>query len=313
MSLETQIEQAARLIAEAEHVVGITGAGHSTPSGIPDFRSPESGLWARYDPMTVASIFGFRQHPEGFFEWVRPLVRTLLTAEPNSAHKALADLEAIGCMKAVITQNIDGLHQRAGSRHVLELHGHIREATCIRCYQIEPSAPFLSDFVEKGKIPRCSSCGGILKPNVILFGEQLPVSVLNAAWRQVRTCDLVLVAGSSLQVAPACDLPMTAVMHGAKAVVVNFQPTYLDARAHVVIRDDVALVLPQVAALCRQYVASTLEQNVCNDAGDSGHPKGDSIDDREAFHWRHSDRTGKPGRAPGTDAKRTDRPSGTDH
>jgi len=271
VKLEAQIEQAARLIVKAEHVVSVTGAGHSTPSGIPDFRSPESGLWARYNPMTVASIFGFRQRPEDFFEWVRPMVKTLLTARPNPAHKALADLEAMGCMKAVITQNIDGLHQQAGSQHVLELHGHIREATCIRCYQIEPSAPFLSDFIEKGKIPRCSSCGAILKPNVILFGEQLPVSVLNAAWREVRACDLVLVAGSSLEVAPARDLPMTAVMHGAKAIVINYQPTGLDARAHVVIHNDVALVLPKIAALCRQYITQPLDKNSRNGGGKSTH------------------------------------------
>ena len=260
MNLEAQVEQAARLIVEAKHAVSITGAGHSTPSGIPDFRSPESGLWARYNPMVVASIFGFRQCPEGFFEWVRPLVKTLLEAEPNPAHQALADLEAIGCLKTVITQNIDGLHQRAGSQRVLELHGHVREATCIRCYRIEPTEPFLPGFIENGRIPRCPSCGGILKPNVILFGEQLPVSVLNAAWREVRACDLVLVAGSSLTVAPACDLPMTAVVHGASAIVINYQPTDLDARAQVVIHDDVALVLPKIATLCRQYLASSPDE-----------------------------------------------------
>lgn len=254
MNLEVQIEQAARLIAEAEYVVSLTGAGHSTPSGIPDFRSPESGLWASSNPMEVASIFGFRQRPESFFEWVRPLVKILLEAEPNPAHKALADLEAMGRMKAVITQNIDGLHQRAGSQHVLELHGHIREATCIRCYNILPTDGFLPSFIENGQIPRCPSCGGILKPNVILFGEQLPVSVLNAAWGEVRACDVVLVAGTSLNVAPANDLPMTAVMHGAKAIVVNYQPTHLDPLAHVVIHQDVATVLPQIAALCRRYL-----------------------------------------------------------
>jgi NAD-dependent deacetylase len=185
--------------------------------------------------MEVASIFGFRQRPESFFEWVRPMVKTLLMAKPNPAHNALADLETMGHMKAVITQNIDGLHQQAGSQRVLELHGHIREATCIRCYQTAPSDAFLSDFVENGQIPHCSSCGGIMKPNVILFGEQLPISALNAAWQEVRACDLVLVAGSSLRIAPACQLPMSAVMHGAKAIVVNYQPTDLDPMAHVVI------------------------------------------------------------------------------
>ena len=255
MNLEAQIERAARLIVEAEHVVCVTGAGISTPSGIPDFRSPESGLWASVNAMEVASIFGFRQRPEAFFEWVRPLVRTLLEAEPNPAHKALADLEAIGRMRAVITQNIDGLHQRAGSQRVLEVHGHVREATCIRCYQIEPVEEFLPDFLENGQIPQCSTCGGILKPNVVLFGEQLPVSVLNAAWREVQTCDVVLVAGTSLYAAPASDLPKMAVMCGAKAIIVNYQPIELDPSADVVIHQDVATVLPHIAALCRQYLA----------------------------------------------------------
>lgn len=254
MSLEAQIEMAARLIAQAEHVTSVTGAGISTPSGIPDFRSPESGLWASFNPMEVASIFGFRRRPESFFEWVRPQIERLLEATPNPAHTALADLEAMDRMKTVITQNIDGLHQRAGSRHVLEVHGHVREATCIRCYQIEPLKNFLLDFLEDGQIPRCPSCGGILKPNVILYGEQLPISVLNAAWRESRACDVMLVAGTSLEVVPASDLPKAAVAHGAKAIVVNYEPTDLDPLAHVVIHQDVATILPQIAALCRHYL-----------------------------------------------------------
>ncbi|MFZ5915500.1 MAG: NAD-dependent protein deacylase [Chloroflexota bacterium] len=255
MNLEAQIEQAARIIAAGQYVVSVTGAGHSTPSGIPDFRSPESGLWQSVNPMEVASIFGFRQRPESFFEWVRPLVQTVLDAAPNPAHYALADLEAVDRMKAVITQNIDGLHQRAGSKQVLEVHGHVRQATCIRCYRVEPLEAYLPAFLADGQIPRCPACNGILKPNVILFGEQLPVSVLNAAWREVRACDVVLVAGTSLQVAPASDLPRTALAHGARAVVVNYEPTDLDPLAHVVIHDDVSSVLPRIAALCRRYLA----------------------------------------------------------
>jgi len=259
MNLETQIEQAARIIAEGEHIVSITGAGHSTPSGIPDFRSPDSGLWRSYNPMEVASIFGFRQRPERFFEWVRPMIKTMLEAKPNPAHKALADLEAQGRIKTVITQNIDGLHQQAGSQHVLEIHGNIRQATCIRCYQIEPLAKFIPGLVENGQIPRCPSCGSILKPNVILFGEQLPVNVLNAARREVQACDVILVAGTSLQVAPASDLPKVAVAHGAKAIIVNYESTELDAIAHVVINQDVALVLPRIAALCLQYLQQDIQ------------------------------------------------------
>ena len=254
MNPEIQIELAARIIAQAEHLISVTGAGISTPSGIADFRSPDSGLWTSVDPMEVASIYGFRQRPASFFEWIRPHINTMLEAKPNPAHKALADLEALGCLKATITQNIDGLHQRAGSRHVLELHGHFREATCVRCYRVEALEEFLPDFLENGQVPRCPSCGGVLKPNAILFGEQLPISILNAAWREIRACDVVLVAGTSLQVLPVSDMPRRAVMRGAKAIIVNYQLTDLDPIAHVVLHQDVAVVLPQIAELCRRQI-----------------------------------------------------------
>ena len=131
MSLSTEIERAADLIRHSRRAVAFTGAGHSTPSGIPDFRSPNSGLWEKDNPMLVASIWAFRLNPRSFYDWIRPLMDMMLDARPNFAHKALADLEQMGHLRTVITQNIDNLHQRAGSRRVLELHGHMREATCI--------------------------------------------------------------------------------------------------------------------------------------------------------------------------------------
>lgn len=247
MDLEQEIQRAVELIRRSRHMIAFTGAGHSTASGIPDFRSPGSGLWERDDPMLVASIWAFRLRPQSFFDWIRPLIPVLLEAHPNPAHRALAQLEALGYLKAVITQNIDGLQQQAGSQRVLEIHGHIRTATCARCYKEVPIDPIIESFLRGGRTPRCE-CGGVLKPNVILFGEQLPVRVYNAALEEARRCDLILVAGSSLMVAPAADLPVLAVEAGARSIVVNLQPTLLDRQADVVIHGDVTDILPRVVA-----------------------------------------------------------------
>jgi NAD-dependent deacetylase len=247
MNQEEEIHRAAELIRQARHMIALTGAGHSTPSGIPDFRSPTSGLWEKHNPMLVASIWAFRLNPKAFFEWIRPLAAQLLDAAPNPAHIALAELEEMGFLKVVITQNIDNLHQRAGSRRVLELHGHLREATCVRCYREVPVDPALQQLVLDGKVPYCQ-CGGVLKPNVILFGEQLPARVLHQATDEARRCDLILVAGSSLTVTPAADLPFLAVEHGARAIIVNIQPTEFDSRATVAIHGDVAEILPGIVA-----------------------------------------------------------------
>lgn len=245
MTQEDKIEQAAELIRRARHMVAFTGAGHSTGSGIPDFRSPGSGLWEKANPMMVASIWAFRLNPKSFYDWIRPLAMTMLTAPPNPAHYALAALEEAGILKTIITQNIDNLHQRAGSRRVLELHGHMRQATCIRCYKEVPIDPAFEKLILEGKIPYCK-CGGVFKPNVILFGEQLPVRVFNQAMEEARRADLILVAGSSLEVTPAADIPFVAVESGATAIIVNLQPTDFDARAGVVIHGDVADILPRL-------------------------------------------------------------------
>jgi NAD-dependent deacetylase len=240
--------RAGTLLREAQAGVALTGAGVSTPSGIPDFRSPGSGLWENVDPMEVASLTAFRYHPERFYNWVRPLAASTRHARPNPAHHALAALERAGLLKVLITQNIDELHQRAGSAQVLELHGSMREATCGQCHRVWPGAPVLAKFIEDGEVPRCPDCGGVLKPNVILMGEQLPEAVLREARAAARRSDVMLVAGSALEVMPAAGLPLEAVMRGAKLIILNHDPTYLDERADVVIRADVAGTLPQIAA-----------------------------------------------------------------
>jgi len=241
------IEDAAELFRKAKRVAALTGAGISTPSGIPDFRSEGTGLWSRDEPMEVASLSTFRTHPERFFEWFRPLAGQIFNAEPNAAHKALVDLESPDREITVITQNIDVLHQKAGSKNVVEMHGSVRTMSCTQCFRKFETKFFIQDFIEHGNIPKCSNCNGILKPDVILFGEQLPQTAWFDAQRAARQCDLMLVAGSSLEVLPVAGLPMQALDRGAHLIIVNNTPTYLNVRADVVIMKDVAAALPDIA------------------------------------------------------------------
>jgi len=242
------IAHAADLLRRAQQAVALSGAGISTSSGIPDFRSPGCGLWEHADPLAVASIAGFGQHPEAFYTWIRPLARQVVHARPNAAHVALARLEAAGTLRSVITQNIDGLHQRAGSRRVHEVHGHLREATCTRCGRVVATDALLTAFIACNEAPRCA-CGGVVKPNVVLFGEELPAEIWAAAEQDVEACDLLLVVGSSLAVAPASGLPLRAAGHGARIIIVNYEPTPVDGLADVVMHLDVVQVLPRIVDL----------------------------------------------------------------
>jgi NAD-dependent deacetylase len=246
MMLDEQINAAAELFKRAKHVIAFTGAGISTPSGIPDFRSPHSGLWENVNPIEVASMYGFRQNPQAFYNWIYPLARLTMNAQPNPAHIALAQLERLGILNAIITQNIDMLHTRAGSQMVYELHGHLREATCVHCFTVYPAAPIINQFLEDRKVPHCPTCGGVIKPNVILYGEQLPVAQLQGARDATRKADLMLIIGSSLEVAPASELPALAARAGAKLVIVNIESTPIDEKAEVVIHADAAEVLPKI-------------------------------------------------------------------
>jgi NAD-dependent deacetylase len=241
------IKFSADLLKQSRRTIVLTGAGISTPSGIPDFRSEGSGLWSHDEPLEVASLSTFRVAPERFYSWFRPLAGQIYHARPNPAHFALAELEKTGFIQAVITQNIDMLHQKAGSQHVIELHGSIRTLTCSSCYHRVESEGYILPFVEAGKLPACLKCGCVLKPDVILFGEQLPEHAWNEAQKVVRQCDLIIVAGSSLEVLPVAGLPMVAVDRGAHLIIVNNTPTYLNIRADAVILDDVANVLPLIA------------------------------------------------------------------
>jgi NAD-dependent protein deacetylase/lipoamidase len=242
------IRSAADLIRGAKRAVALTGAGISTPSGIPDFRSVHGGLWERYDPFEVASLSAFRYHPEKFFNWLKPLAQKMRLANPNPAHIGLAQMQQAGFLKAIVTQNIDGLHQRAGAIDVLEVHGSMEKLTCVGCYRKYASVDFEAPYFERGVIPHCPQCDHILKPDVVLFGEQLPIRTWLAAQKACTLCDLMLVAGSSLEVMPVAGLPMRALENGAHLIVVNNSSTYIDVRADFVFTEDVAEIIPRIAA-----------------------------------------------------------------
>ena len=237
---------AADLIKKSHNTVTLTGAGISTPSGIPDFRSPGSGLWTQVEPMEVATLSAFRHNPEQFYQWIQPLAAKVLSAQPNPAHVALARLQAAGYITAIITQNIDGLHTRAGAENVLEVHGSLNSLSCTNCYRQVQSSTVMDDYISACKIPHCPSCGSVLKPNIILYEEQLPVATWNKAEAACRSCELILVAGTSLEVMPSAKLPVMAMDHGAQLIIINNAPTFIDVRANIVIHADVAEILPHI-------------------------------------------------------------------
>lgn len=240
--MRDKIVRLAELISESNKIVVFTGAGISVESGIPDFRGP-NGLWRKYDPR-VASIDYFMNNPEGFWKFALDVAETLRNARPNPAHIAIAKLEELGKVHCVITQNIDGLHQRAGSKNVIEVHGNAYEASCISC-----GAPYKTEEIlrkaAKG-IPKCSFCGGLIKPNIVLFGERLPWGALFDAYKCAEKCDLMLIVGSSLVVYPAAEIPMKALKRGAKIAIVNLEPTPLDDYASVIVHGKAGEILPKV-------------------------------------------------------------------
>lgn len=248
LSPETKqkIQKAANIIRQSSDVVVLTGAGISTPSGIPDFRSTDSGLWTKYDPFAVASLLAFRYRPETFFNWMRPLAIKMFEAVPNDAHISLARLEQEGFLNLIITQNIDNLHQRAGSKNVVEIHGSMKSLSCVSCFNQYVSDDFIGPYLQDGMIPHCPSCNHILKPDIILIGEQLPVSAWQKAYQASMKCDLMIVAGSSLEVVPVANLPMSVIDKGAHLIIINHSETYINVRADIVFLQDVALIIPLI-------------------------------------------------------------------
>lgn len=245
--IDEQLKELARWIEKAQHAVALTGAGVSTESGIPDFRSPESGLWAMVDPLKVASIHGFLSDPLGFYQFWKWRFAKLTEAEPNLAHELLAQLEARGRLQAVITQNIDDLHRKAGSRNVYEVHGNYTRGVCIECRKLYEIDDVFAK-VEREGIPRCEICDGLLKPDVVLFGELLAPD-FSRGEAEVHRADLLLVLGSSLEVYPVADLVPEAKYSGAKVAILNREPTPFDDLADLVIHGDLGPAMSRLREL----------------------------------------------------------------
>ena len=236
----------AALIHDRQPCVVLTGAGVSTESGIPDFRSP-SGLWATFDPLEYGSIEAFRADPLKVWSFYKPRVAMLTEAEPNAAHLALAELERRGFVEAVVTQNIDLLHGRAGSKEVVEVHGSIRTATCPGCGERYPLEQVL-ELLDDADAPACPACGAILKPDVVFFGELLPPEAIERAYELSRRTRLLLVVGSALEVYPIAGLPEETLAAGGALAIVNHGRTPYDGRAVLRVGGSAGEILPAVAA-----------------------------------------------------------------
>jgi NAD-dependent protein deacetylase/lipoamidase len=241
------VEEARRRLRASRRPVAFTGAGVSTASGIPDFRSP-GGVWARYRPVTFQEFLASEEARRRYWEYKKETYADIARSRPNAAHLALARLEAEGRLLGVITQNIDGLHQEAGSRTVIELHGTNRRVECLSCGRTEDAGRIQERLLAGCDLPLCDACGGLLKPATISFGQALRPEVLEEAFGLARRADLLLVLGSSLVVYPAAAIPEAAVAAGASLVIINREPTPLDDRAAVILHGPVEDLLPRLAA-----------------------------------------------------------------
>lgn len=255
--MEDEFEKAAEMIEGAESVVALTGAGTSTESGIPDFRSP-GGLWTRYDPAVYATYESFVNDPTKFWSMAKDMNPLLLDAEPNPSHHALAELERLGKLDAVITQNIDNLHQRAGNSLVIELHGTYRTGTCLDCFK-QHGYEQIGESAITGQVPRCLQCGGIIKPDVVLFGEPLNASVIQKAIELSTNCDLMLVIGCGLEVFPAASLPTYAHRSKASLLFVNITTTAYDGIADIVLYGKAGEIMPRLVETYRELVGADVQ------------------------------------------------------
>lgn len=251
LATSTEIADLAEYFSIARRLVALTGAGVSTESGIPDFRSPD-GLWTQHPPATYREFMESAEKRRAYWQLRQSLAPRVATAQPNAAHYALAELERRGILTAIITQNFDGLHQAAGNapERIIELHGTSREAACQSCGSRLPMADVQARVAAGDDDPRCA-CGGYLKAATILFGQRVPQEQLGAAIELARTCDAMLVVGSSLRVHPAARLPLMALASGAPLLIVNREPTPLDDHADLVIQATAGPTLACSVALLR--------------------------------------------------------------
>jgi NAD-dependent deacetylase len=247
-AVSTGAQQVADLLRDAERAVVLTGAGISVPSGIPDFRSPGTGIWENVDPMAVAHIDAWRRDPDKFWSFYGQRFASLIDKQPNDAHRALAELERRGLVRAVITQNIDRLHRLAGTERLIEVHGSIDQSICMDCRAKVPLERIVKLLEQDPRAPLCEACMTPLKPDVVLFGELLPEQALGEAHQLALGADLMLCVGSSLEVYPVAGLP--AITHGAggRLVLITQGPTPYDGDAEVKLDGDVVSELRDVLA-----------------------------------------------------------------
>jgi NAD-dependent deacetylase len=248
---ETLIKRAAQDIVSSQKTIALTGAGISVESGIPDFRSA-GGLWSKYDPEEYAHIGAFRSNPAKVWHMIKDMMELVLGAEPNPAHIALAELEKMGLLSSVITQNVDGLHQRGGSKEVIEFHGSNQWLICLQCGYRQDAASISLDVIP----PPCPQCNAILKPDVVFFGEPIPWEAQTRSFEEARTCDLVLVVGTSAVVYPAAGIPTSAKQSGATVVEINMEPTPLTGYiSDYLIQGAAGAILPKIVEEVRKHIS----------------------------------------------------------
>jgi NAD-dependent deacetylase len=247
--MDELIQKVTDLIRQSKKVIVFTGAGVSTESGIPDFRSP-GGVWQKYNPedFYYQKFISSEESREKYWQMSWEFYEPLKNAQPNAVHRAVAELEKMGKLDCVITQNIDNLHQRAGCspQKVIELHGTAVSVSCLSCRKKYPREEIQSWLLRGVKAPRCDACGGILKPDTVSFGQSMPVKETEEAFHRARNCDLFIVIGSSLVVQPAATVPLEAKESGAKLIIINRDPTHHDSYADVVIHGSAGEVMSRV-------------------------------------------------------------------
>jgi NAD-dependent deacetylase len=240
--MQDLIQRTAEAIRKARKTIALTGAGISAESGIPTFRDP-GGLWDRYDPEEYATIQAFRQDPAKVWRMMKDFTE-LKTAKPNPGHVGLAQLEQIGMLHCIITQNVDNLHQAAGSREVIEFHGNMRQVVCMSCRKL-----LSLDEISLETLPPYCSCGGVFKPAGVFFGEPIPLDALSRSQEAAQSCDLILVIGTSAVVYPAADIPRVAKQAGAQVIEINPEKTDLTGWvSDFIILGKAGVVIPQILA-----------------------------------------------------------------
>jgi NAD-dependent deacetylase len=265
--LEYLADKAADLILSSKRIVVFTGAGVSTESGIPDFRSP-GGIWSKFDPdeFTYQKFLSSPETRKKQWQMLKSFVGMEAGPEPNPAHYAIAELEKMGKLDCVITQNVDNLHQKAGvpEDKVFELHGNMRWVRCLSCGKRSPVEEIQRRLAEGIEIPDCDSCHGILKPDAVFFGESLPPQVLSEATQRSRNCALFITIGSTLVVYPAAYMPSYAVEAGAKLIIINLMPTPMDRHAAIFIQAKAGEVMPKIMERVRAKVAQVNPKKSCD-------------------------------------------------